>query len=398
MPVTNPSLWSRLLEVGLPFFRSEDRRRAIGGLALLLTGLLTINALNVVNSYVGRDVMSAVEQRQAARFYQLALVWAGVFAGATVAEVLNRYVEQRLGLRWRRWLTRRLLDRYLADHTYQRLIDRDDIDNPDQRISEDLKTFTSMALAFLVLMVNGILTLVAFAGVLWSITPWLFLTAILYALTGTSGAILLGRRLVPLDNQQLRKEADFRYALGRVRDHAAAVVQLGGEEAEKAKLTERLDAMVANFREIIGVTRTLGFFTTGYNYLTQIVPAAVVAPLYISGQVPFGTVTQSAMAFTQVLGAFSLIVVQFQQLSQFAAVIGRLGPLWEATAPVALVPPAPPAVLEPAVQTVPDLHEVAYDHLTLQTPGEGRPLVRDLSLEVPEGKRLVVSEHHYRAA
>src|SRR5262249_5222385 len=174
-------------------------------------------------------------------------------------------------------------------------------------------------------------TLVAFAGVLWMISPWLFLTAVVYAFVGTFGTILLGSRLVPLDNLQLRKEADFRFALGRVREHAAAVAQLGGEEAEKARLRDRLLAVVANFEDIIDVTRALGFFTTGYNYLTQIVPAMVVAPLYVTGQVEFGTITQSAMAFTQVLGAFSLIVTQFQQVSTFAATVGRLGPMWEAT-------------------------------------------------------------------
>jgi putative ATP-binding cassette transporter len=375
----------------MPFFRSE--KRAIGGLVLLLVCLLTVNGLNVVNSYVGRDLFSALAERDGARFYAFAGILAGVFVCSTVAEVMNRYIEQRLGLRWREWLTRRLLDRYLADRMYQRLLENEEIDNPDQRISEDLKTFTSMSLAFLILLANGVLTLIAFAGVLWSITPWLFLTALLYALAGTFGTILLGRRLVPLDNLQLRKEADFRYALGRVREHAHAVAQLGGEEAEKARLGDRLNAVVANFRDIIGVSRDLGFFTTGYNYLTQIVPAMVVAPLDITGQVAFGTVTQSAMAFTQVLGAFSLIVVQ--QVSQFAAVIGRLGPMWEVTEPGALAELPAPAAAQvppaPAVETVPSSQGVTYDHLTLHTPKEGRPLVRDLSLEVSEGRRVVIT-------
>jgi putative ATP-binding cassette transporter len=358
---TPPSLWSRLVGVGLPFFRSEDRARAVGGLILLLAGLLAVNGLNVVNSYVGRDLFSALAGRHAADFYRCAGFLACVFAASTTVEVLNRYVEQRLGLRWREWLTRRLIDRYLADRTYQRLGCREDIDNPDQRITEDVRTFTQMTLSFLILLVNGLLTLTAFAGVLWAISPWLFLSAAAYAFIGTFGTILLGRRLVPLDNQQLRKEADFRYALGRVREHAAAVAQLGSEETEKERLGGRLAGVVANYRDIIDVTRTLGFFTTGYNYLTQIVPALVVAPLYISGRVEFGTITQSAMAFTQVLGAFSLIVTQFQQVSQFAAVVGRLGPLWEATepeAPLAEVPvpvAAPFPMPLPAVETVPGI-------------------------------------------
>jgi putative ATP-binding cassette transporter len=139
----NHSLWSRLVAFGLPFYRSEARRRAWGGLVLLLVLLLTINGLNVVNSYAGRDFMTARAERQARAFYVNALVLAGVFGLSTVVEVFARYAEQQLGLVWRQWLTRRLLDRYLAGRTYLRLADRHDIDNPDERISEDVKTFTA---------------------------------------------------------------------------------------------------------------------------------------------------------------------------------------------------------------------------------------------------------------
>ena len=269
--------------------------------------------------------MTSLEQRNVWRFYTLATALAGVFIASTVVEVFARYVEQRLGLLWRDWLTRRFIDRYLAHRAYRRLAEDARIDNPDQRISEDVRTFTATTLSFLILLFNAVVTFIAFAGVLWSISPWLFLTAVVYATGGSVGTVLVGRRLVALNNLQLKKEADFRYALGRVREHAGTVAQLGGEEAEKTRLGGRLGALVANFRGIIDVSRNLGFFTTLYNYLPQIIPALLVAPLFVWGNIPFGTVTQSAMAFSQLLGAFSLIVTQFQDLSSFAAVVARLG-------------------------------------------------------------------------
>jgi putative ATP-binding cassette transporter len=389
----------------MPFFRSEARRRALGVLAVLVALLLTINGLNVFNSYVGRDFMTALADRHARRFYLFAAALAGVFAALTAVQVLATYVQQRLGLLWREWLTRRLLDRYLVGRTYLRLARRHDVDNPDERISEDVKTFTATTLSIVVLLVNGLLTLVAFSGVLWSITPWLFLTALGYAAAGSVGTVLLGRRLVPLNNQQLQKEADFRYALGRVREHAAAVAQVCGEDEQKGRLVRRLGRLVNNYREIIRVSRNLGFFTTGYGYLPQIIPALVVAHLYIGGAVEFGTVTQAAMAFSQVQGAFSLIVTQFQEVSTYAAVTGRLGAMWEATEPGAAGPapatPLPQAPAEaapaagapgPLVETSPDARRVVFEHLTLWAPdGGGRPLVRDLSAEVPEGQRLAVT-------
>src|SRR5205085_6219241 len=134
------------------------------------------------------------------------------------------------------------------------------------------------------------------------------------ATCGTLGTLLLGRRLVGLDNQQLRKEADFRYTLVQVRDHAVPLAEVAGEAEERGRLGARLTPLIENYRRVINLIRNLNFFTIAYGYLPQVIPAAVVAPLYIRGEVEFGTVTQSAMAFTQALGAFSLSITQFQLL------------------------------------------------------------------------------------
>lgn len=387
-------IWSRLVTMAWPFFTSETRSRAIGLLVVLIVLLLAVNGLNIGISYAMRDFMTALEQRHATRFYLFAGVLAGIFATVTVGETLSFYAEQRLGLVWREWLTRRLLDRYLADRVFHRLTGNQTIDNPDERITDDAKTFTTSSLSFIVLFLNSILTIVAFFGVLWSITPWLVLTAVAYSAVGSLGTILVGRRLVPLNNKQLQKEGDFRFALGRVREHAGSVAQLSGQSGEKGRLLSRLGALVANFRDIIRVTRNVGFFTRGYNYLIQIIPAAVVAPLYIRGHVEFGTIPQAAMAFSQIVGAFSLIVTKFPEISQYAAVTDRLGALWEAGGPL----PSAPAVEEKAEATTPaqierdeDNHCIAFENLTLWTPKEKRPLVRDLSLELTEGHRMIVT-------
>ena len=390
-------LWSRLAKVGWPFFRSDVWRWAWGALFLLVGLLVTVNGLNVINSYVGSDVMTSLSNKKELRFYGMAAVLVGVFLASTVVEVLARYVEQRLGLLWRDWLTHHFLDRYLAGRAYHHLGERGDIDNPDQRISEDVRTFTASSLSFVILLFNAVVTFVAFASVLWLITPWLFLVAVVYSALGTFGTVLLGRRLVPLDNSQLKKEADFRFALGRVREHGGAVAQLGGEAEEKARLSDRLKAVVDNFRALILVSRNLSFFTTTYDYLPQIIPILLAAPLYVRGDVEWGKVTQAAMAFSQLLGAFSLIVRKFQDLSAYAAVTNRLGTMWEATEPGVLEaapkpsPAAPAAAAQPTVEVAPEAHLITYEGVTLRTPHEGRLLVRDLTLEEPEGKRLLIT-------
>jgi putative ATP-binding cassette transporter len=402
MPSPAHSLVSRLLKVGLPFFRSGSRA-AYAWLATLILLLLANNGLNVVNSYVGRDFMTAIEARRVPGFYEYAAALAGVFAALTLTQVLSTYAQQRFGLLWREWLTRRLLARYLAGRAYRRLANVPEVDNPDQRISEDVRTFTDSSLAFLVMLFNTTVTLVAFAGVLWSIRPVLFLAAVGYAALGSLGTVLIGRRLVQLSNLQLKKEADFRFGLGRVRENARAVAQLGGEPTESARLRGWLQALLDNYRVIIAVSRNLGFFTVMYGYLPQIIPVLLAAPLYVRGEIQFGEVTQSAMAFSQVQGAFSLIVTQFQALSTYAAVAGRLGALWEATgleleardkaAAPKLVPvpaaPAETAATPAAAEAGPD--RVSYEKLTLRADRDGRPLVRELTLDIRQGKRVLVT-------
>jgi putative ATP-binding cassette transporter len=375
--------WFRLFEILRLFFSSKVRNRAILWAALLISLLLLMNGLNVVNSYVGRDFMTAIADHQPGRYATSALVYLGVFACSTIAAVFSRFSEERLRLLWRAWLTGTLIDRYLSDHACFRLGAREEIDNPDERITEDAKSYTQTTLSFFIMSLNSTLTSVAFLGVLWSITPRLVAVAFVYAMIGSVSAIFMGRRLVRLNNLQLKKEADLRYALIQVRDQSLSVIVTDAAQSMKERLHERLRAVIENTRMIVSVTRNLGFVTVGYNYLIQLVPLLVVAPLYLQGKVEFGVVTQSAMAFSQVIGAFSLIVTQFEALSSFVAVNERLNTIWEAI-DQACVPS------ESALELAEDEQRVAFENLTLEAPNSHQPLVRDLSLSLPRGRNLLV--------
>jgi putative ATP-binding cassette transporter len=376
--------WRYFVQVAIPYFTSEARRRGFVLLGVLVGLLLAMSALNVANSYVGRDFMTALAGCRPERYFALALAYLGVFAASSVVGAFQRYVELLLGLHWREWLTRWFVARFLAGQAYFRLNDQSHVDNPDQRISEDVKTFTTTSLSLLIMLLNSAITVIAFAGVLWSITPWLVLAVVLYPVLGTSLIVLVGRRLVPLNNLQLQKEADFRFALVHVRQNAESVALVHDEPKEQARLLDRLGKLVANYRDIITVTRNVKLLTGGYNYLTQLIPVLIVAPRYLRGEVDFGVITQSSMAFALVFNAFSLVVEQFQSLSEFAAVVGRLGTLHEALGEAGRPSPGGVRVAEA------DDH-VAYDGVTLRTPRDGRVLVRDLSLEVPKGRRVLVS-------
>src|SRR4051794_1908333 len=184
-------MWARWRRALSSFAGSKDagpRARMLFGALLGL--LLAINGLNVVNSYVGRDFMTAIEQRSLSRFIPMALLYIGVFAASTVAAVLARFAEERLALLWRDWLTRRLVGLYLGGANYYWLRE-DQFENPDQRIADDVRVFTATALSLSLVLLNTTFTILAFSSVMWSISPLLFGVAVGYAALGSGLTVLL---------------------------------------------------------------------------------------------------------------------------------------------------------------------------------------------------------------
>jgi putative ATP-binding cassette transporter len=312
------------------FAQSEVGWKAKLIFACLVLLLCASNALNVVNSYVSRNFMTAIADRDMSGFVRQAFIYVSVFAALTLVAVIARFGEERLGLLWRDTMTRAIVRRYLAGETYQRLKASGEIANPDQRISEDVRAFTVTTLSFVLMGLNSVFTIVAFSEVLWTISPLLFGVAVAYAAGGSLVTFMLGRPLIRLNYDQLDKEASFRSGLIHVRDNAEAISASRDEASQTAGLLGRLDDLVANFRTITSINRNVGFFTTGYNWMIQIIPALLIAPAFIEGKIEFGVITQSAIAFTTLVAAFSLIVTQFQSLSNFAAVVARLSALAEA--------------------------------------------------------------------
>lgn len=375
--------WSRIIRITRPVFTSPIRFKAIAWLVALVALVLGVVGLNVINGYVNRDFMTAISERNPAAYRLEAFRYLMVFAASTAVAVFAKFAEERLGILWRGWLTGHLIDKYLRNRAYHRLMGRADIDNPDQRMTEDVKTFTTMTLSFLLMLLNAGITAAAFSRVIWLISPDLLAVAVGYAVVGSFLTMLVGRKLVGLNNNQLKKEANFRYELIHVREYADSIAILRGETKQKARLFRRLNELVDNFRAIVSVNRNLGFFTIGYNYLIQVIPIFIVAPRYIRGEIEFGVITQSQQAFTAILGAFSLIVTQFTQISSFVAVVNRLGSIWDALE-------EPMTARASRLEIVYDDSRVAYEGVTLRSPKGDKVLIDHLDLEVPLGRRLLI--------
>jgi vitamin B12/bleomycin/antimicrobial peptide transport system ATP-binding/permease protein len=384
----NRKTWRRFYGIARLYFVSEKKLQGWGLLLLLATFSIAVSGLNVLMSYVGRDFMTALSLKEKDEFFYQLYLYLGAFLLATPIVVFYRYVEERLGLYWRHWLSLKLLSSYFSNRAYYKINTEGLIDNPDQRIEEDIRTFTTLSLSFLLIIFNSIIALFAFMGILWSISFWLTIAAVGYAIFGSLLTYLLGRPLIPLNFSQLKKEADYRYKLINVRDHAESIAFYRGERKEMTRARQRLKAALDNLKLIIDWNRNLGFFRTGYNYLITVLPTVIVAPLYLDGKIEFGVVTQASFAFGQVLGALSIIVSNFGGLSAFAAVVTRLGKFWE----LVLEAESNTKMLNQENTIVLKEGEgITFAHVTILTPIHNKPIVKDLSLSLSPQSGLLIT-------
>jgi ABC-type uncharacterized transport system fused permease/ATPase subunit len=289
------------------------------GLTLGTTGV------SVLFNYLGRDFFNALSAKDEAKFTEMLFKWLVALAMGIPVFVLRDYYQSTLSLEWRKWMTEKYTKDYLSNRSFYRIQADNVLDNPDQRIAVDIRGFTDTALGFGVTMLNASVDLISFSGILFSIYPPLFAALLIYSIGGTAASIAIGKNLVGLNFAQEAQEANFRYGLVRVRENAESVAFYSGEAAEGALLNDRLQGAVQNFKSLLMASRNLNFFTSFYRFLIQILPAAVVAPLYFRGEIEFGVINQSSSAFNHILTDVSLVVYQFEAIAGFSAVIDRLG-------------------------------------------------------------------------
>ena len=399
--------------VARPFWLGDQKKIAWGLLALLIALMVCETQLAVMLVDKTGEMTSALAAKQADRFWSAVRTTLVVLAFAVPVYAFYYYMRDAFSNQWRRWLTRRFLDGYLGGRKYYEIGADNAIDNPDQRISEDINTFTGRSTHFLLIFLGSLMQLVAFSAVLWSISHLLVGILAVYALFGTFGALyFFGAPLIRLNFWQLRREADFRFGLMRLRENAESIAFYRGEPQERAQIDHRFDAAFNNYARLIKKQRSLNLFQRSFSQLTLVLPSMILANGVLSGELEVGRAIQAAGAFAAVLGAVSLIVDNFESLSRFVAGIDRLDALSQVVletpaAPAPWAEPTAPANQTPAMMKVgvnaPEQPSSAtqidtrvgdvmeMEGLTLYTPHFGRVLVRDLSLRLEPGDALLIT-------
>ena len=344
---------------------------------------LCITGVNVLLSYAARDFMTALQLKESDEFFKRLLLYLLCFTLATPLTVFQSYTEQRFALLWRKWLSRQVLEKYFSHLAYYKVKWFEGIDNPDQRIEEDIRSFTSTSLSLFIIVCNAGLTIVTFIAILWSISWNLIVAVIFYALFGSTITYLIGRPLIGLTFTQLKKEANYRYKLVNVRDNAESIAFYRGDKKELTRVRQRLKKALDNLLRIINVNRNLNFFVVTYNNLKPVIPVIVVAPLFVRGSIEFGKVYQAQDAFVRVVEALSVLIQHFNTISSVTAVVTRLGTFSEA-----ISESEHKKDNQPVIEVIEE-SRIAFDKVTVQTPKRDQVLVSKLSFSLGEGGLLI---------
>jgi putative ATP-binding cassette transporter len=369
------------------YWVGNQKRGAISLLGVLAVLLFANTQVKVFLNTIQGNLISDLSSRDSVRFWQNILV---AFAGIIVFGFLNSgygYLREIIGLYWRKWLTHDLLNQYFQNRAFYELSNFDkEIDNPDQRISEDVANFCQQSIGFLVNCLESILVVIAFSVILWSISPNLVIALILYSILAyTITIVFYGKKLTQLNIEQLRKEANFRFSLVRIRENSESIAFYNGISQEENKVKFIFNQVFNNFKKLILWSEVyLNVFKYQFGYLPWIIPALILGNQILSGETEVGKITEAGGAFGQVAFSVNLIMYQFEKFTKFAAAINRLYVFHE------YLQKSRKSTADNSNIQILKENRLAFENLTVQTPNYEKTLFQNLSLELQAGQSLLV--------
>jgi vitamin B12/bleomycin/antimicrobial peptide transport system ATP-binding/permease protein len=336
MASTIATIW----RLSLPYFRSEERWPGRLLLAAVIATELALVGLNVVLNLWYNFFYNTLQDRNWSGFVNAILFFFVFGIIYVVIAVYRTYVNQWLQIRWRRWMTQNYLQKWLeADNHYHMQLLGDAADNPDQRIAEDVRLFVESTLSIVIGILSSVVSFCSFVVILWhlsdeaplhvfgmqlAIPGYLVWAAVIYAVLGTALTHWIGWRLIPLNFQQQRFEADFRFNLVRTRENSEQIAALGGGSTERDEHLGRFAPLIANWWAIMQRTKLVNFFAAGYSQVSSIFPYIMVSPAYFAGAMQLGGMMQTGSAFDNVQKALSYFISNYQSIAEWRAVMDRL--------------------------------------------------------------------------
>jgi vitamin B12/bleomycin/antimicrobial peptide transport system ATP-binding/permease protein len=380
-----------------PYWVSEQRVKGLTLLATVVGLALALVWLEVQFNYWNNDFYNTFEKRDQAEFFRQLGKFGLLAIGYIVTAVYRLYFMQMLQIEWRGWMTGRFLEDWMKGQAHYRMQLLDSgTDNPDQRIAEDLRLFVELTLSLSLGLMSAVVTLVTFIVILWtlsgamqilgvSIPGYMVWVALVYATLGTWLTHVIGRKLIGLDFNQQRYEADFRFALVRLRENSEGVALYRGEQEELGRFHQRFGNVVGNWWALMRKQKQLGWFTSFYAQLAIIFPYIVVSPRFFSGAMPLGGIFQTASAFGQVQGSLSWFINAYTVYAQWKATVDRLIGFAASLERVR----GEAERLDGDRIAAPG-ETIALEQLELHLP-QGKPLLAATSIELKPGEHVLLS-------
>jgi len=388
--------------IAAPYFNSEDKWAGRGLLAAVIAIELALVGNDVLLNLWRARFYNALQEKDSDSFIREMLVFCVLATILVALQVYQLYLNQWLQIRWRSWMTTKYLGDWLHDANHYRMqLQGDAADNPDQRMSDDVKLFVSQTLTLGVGLLSSIVSLASFVVILWGLSAaaplvlygidftipgYLVLAALIYAIFGTALTQWIGSPLVTLDFNQQRLEADFRFNLVRVRENSEQIALLKGEPAERERLSERFSRVITNWYGIMSRTKRLTAFTQSYAQAAVVIPFALVSPAYFANKIQLGALTQTAEAFGKVQDALSFFVSAYRTMAEWRAVVARLDGFERAIASAATLPTEPGSIGMAKTATA----DISLQQLLVNLPN-GKPLVSADGFSLRAGERTLLT-------
>lgn len=389
--------------IAVPYFRSEDKWAGRGLLAAVIAIELALVAIDVLVNQWQNRFYSSLQASDWDTFVREIWIFIALAFTAIALAVYKLYLNQWLQIRWRQWLTKHYLGEWLDGSTHYRMqLKGDAADNPDQRITDDVKNFVEQTLVIGLGLLSSVVTLFSFVIILWGLSNaaplhlfgadimipgYLCWIALIYAIFGTALTHWIGTPLVNLNFEQQRYEADFRFNLVRVRENSEQIALLKGERAERSRLLDRFGFVIGNWYAIMGRTKRLTAFTASYQQAAVIFPYVLVAPAFFAKKIQLGDMMQTASAFSSVQGALSFFVVAYRSLAEWRAIVARLDGFEMSVASAVNLPAHEPAI---TLSAAGGNRSIGLEQLCVNLPN-GTPLVAADAFAVQAPERVLVT-------
>lgn len=363
----------------------SDVIRAWGMLALLIFLIIALVGVSGFNSFVNRyltDVL--IEDKDLNRFLQSLAVYAVGLILITLLVAFSKFIRKKIALDWYEWLNNYILEKYLSNRAYYQINFRANIDNPDQRISQEIEPIPKIALSFSAICLEKILEMLTFLIIVWSISKWVAVALLIYTTIGNCIAIYLSQEVNNIKQEELEVEAEYNYSLTHVRNHAESIAFFQGEDQELNIISRRFSNVRKNIKRKIDWERSQDLFNRGYQVAIQLFPFLVFGLSYIRDESDFGEISQASLACNLFATALGTLISEFANSGRFSSYVERLTELTEMLEAVTEQPEN--------VSTIKTIEEnrLAFEDVTLQTPNYEQVIVEDLSVSVQPGEGLLI--------